>query len=205
MTTIRHCFTLTELCWLIRTGETLTMVSGSVRDVRGIFKLIHKAVELSMPSVDTGFLEVHCYIDYIREHGAVSAQTAVDRRDGGIEDPALLTPFIDARIIGNTLKGRYYLRNPGEEETARTQDQDFYNRVLSNQVRSVPVTEGSGMNCSILPGTVIRTATMTLSPMHRSAKKNMNRSTGNIRRKLMQTEIRRKDPGEICERTRSTA
>ena len=62
MTTIRHCFTLTELCWLIRTGETLTMVSGSVRDVRGIFKLIHKAVELSMPSVDTGFLEVHCYI-----------------------------------------------------------------------------------------------------------------------------------------------
>ena len=106
MTTILHCFTLTELCWLIRTGETLTMVSGSVRDVRGIFKLIHKAVELSMPSVDTGFLEVHCYIDYMREHGAVSAQTAVDRRDGGIEDPALLTPFIDARIIGNTLKGR---------------------------------------------------------------------------------------------------
>ena len=135
MTTILHCFTLTELCWLIRTGETLTMVSGSVRDVRGIFKLIHKAFELSMPSVDTGFLEVHCYIDYMREHGAVSAQTAVDRRDGGIEDPALLTPFIDARIIGNTLKGRYYLRNPGEEETARTQDQNFYNRVLSNQVR----------------------------------------------------------------------
>ncbi len=135
MTTIHHSFSVMDLCRMIRTNESVTMVTGSVHDIRGIFKLIRKAIELAVPSVDIGFLEVHCYMDYMKEHGAVSAETAVDRRAGGIEDPALLTPFIDAKIIGNTLKGRYYLRNPEEEEQEEEIDKDYCCRVISNQVR----------------------------------------------------------------------
>ena len=108
---IHNSFTVRQLCDAIDTKGSLMMITGHKYDVSGIFKLILKAIELSRESVDIGFVEGHCYIDYLKQHKAVSKESAVDLSRAGVMNPNVMNPFLHSKIVGRTENGLFYLRD----------------------------------------------------------------------------------------------
>ena len=96
--TIHNSFTLEELCRVARTNGTIWMVTGDEYDMQGICMLLRKALDLSKESVDVGYLEGCCFMDYLEECGATSEETAVPMTDRGIDNPNVMNRFLDLLI-----------------------------------------------------------------------------------------------------------
>ena len=107
---VHNAFSVDELCKAARTGGSIVMISGDRYDVKGIFRLLAKALELSMDSADLSYLEGMCFIDYLEKTGAVSPQTGVFPTAAGIDNPAVLNPMIHSKKIDMTPEGLFYLR-----------------------------------------------------------------------------------------------
>ena len=136
MMTVRLCFTVYDLRRAARTGCSVKMITGSEYDIRGMCRLILKAIELSAKSVDIGYLEGHCFIDYMKQRNAVSPETAVDRAEAGIDDPNVMSCFISSNVVEQMNNGLYYLLGPGEKSSRNVSDsKDRPFRLISNQVR----------------------------------------------------------------------
>ncbi len=127
--TIHHAFTTDELRKLTNAGESQHMISGNDYDIRGICRLLRKAIELSRDSVDSSYLEGHLFLDYLREHGAVSPETAVDPADAGFQRSGFMNPFLHAKKAARTSNDLFYIPAKSSLEPER------YFRVISNQVR----------------------------------------------------------------------
>ena len=109
--TIHNSFTVRQLCDAIDSNGSIMMITGHKYDVSGIFKLILKAIELSRESVDIGFVEGHCFIEYMKQHKAVSKESAVNLSEAGIINPNVMNPFVHSKIVGRTDDGLFYLRD----------------------------------------------------------------------------------------------
>ena len=107
--TIHHSFTLDELCRAAKTNGTIRMITWNEYDMPGICMLLRKALALSKESVDIGYLEGCCFMDYLEECGATSEETAVPLTDRGIGNPNVMYPFLHSKKVKRTNDARYYL------------------------------------------------------------------------------------------------
>lgn len=128
--TIRHAFTLDELCRAAQTNGSMEMITGDEYDMKGICMLLRKALTLSMESVDIGYLEAVCFMDYLEECGAVSEETAVPLTDRGLKNPNVMNFLQHAKKVNRTNDARYYIAKIPEKGSL-----DRALRVISNQVR----------------------------------------------------------------------
>ena len=117
MTTIHQAFSVDELTEAARTNRPLRMITGDEYDIRGVFKLILKAIDSGLDSVDINYAEGLCFMDYLEANGAVSAGTAVNLVKAGMQNPNVMNVFIHSKKVGCTPDGLYYLRRPGTVET----------------------------------------------------------------------------------------
>lgn len=108
------------------------MVTGKEYGVSEEIKLIRKAITLSLENVDISYVEGHCFMDYMREHGAVSPETAVDPSDAGLNNAPMYS-FLHSKKVTRTSDGLFYLRSQSID--AEPDQHDRYFRVISNQVR----------------------------------------------------------------------
>ena len=134
MTMIHNSFTVAQLRSVATEGGTMTMVTGDTYDTKGIIRLLLKAIEIGMDSVDIGYLEARIFVDYMEEKGAVSPETAVDPEDVGIFNPNVMNSFLHSKKVDRTDKALFYLRDPNKESEAGTGEGTRF-RVISNQVR----------------------------------------------------------------------
>ena len=134
MLTLRQAFTPDELCRAVRRAVrengTIAVISGNTYDVKGVFRLIRKAVGLGRNSVDLSYAEARLFMDYLEEQGAYSPETAVSPSSFGLANPRIMNPFLHVKRAGCTPEGKYYLIPP---EPAPSGDE--YSRLISNQVR----------------------------------------------------------------------
>ena len=134
--TIHHSFTLDELCRAAKTNGTIKMITGDEYDMQGICMLLRKTLTLSMESVDIGYLEGCCFMDYLKECGATSEETAVPLSDRGIYEPNVMYPFLQSEQVSRTNDARYYIvKSPEKGRTDMPADTSRFLRVISNQVR----------------------------------------------------------------------
>ena len=140
--TIYQAFSVGELCCAARSNDTIRMVTGETYDIRGVFKLIMKALELKLDQMDIGYIEARCFMDILAEKGAVSEETAFDLYSVGMVNPNIMSHLIHSKKVQNTPSGRHYLRKAGAEMYGLTSvepaekapgEPDF--RLISNQVR----------------------------------------------------------------------
>ena len=106
--TVHNSFTLDELCRAAETNGTIKMITGDEYDMQGICMLLRKALTLSKESVDIGYLEGRCFMDYLEECGAVSEETAVPLAGRGIENPNVMNPLLHAKKVRRTKDARYF-------------------------------------------------------------------------------------------------
>lgn len=130
MVTLHNAFTVDELCKAVSEGTSITMVSGNSYDAKGVFKLIRKAIELARENVDVSYVEGHLFMDYLREKGAVSPETAVDLKEAGMQHPMMYS-FIHSKKVGETSDGLFYLKSSDEKAA----ENERFGRVISNNVR----------------------------------------------------------------------
>ncbi|MBQ7534796.1 MAG: hypothetical protein IJT43_04165 [Stomatobaculum sp.] len=109
--TLHNSFSAEELCRAAKEKGSIRMISGNEYDIRGVFRLILKAVGLPGVSFDISYLEGQCLLDYMEERGALSPETAVDLADAGISNPNLMHTFIHAKKAARTENGLFYLRS----------------------------------------------------------------------------------------------
>ena len=107
--TVHNSFTLDELCRAAETNGTIKMITGDEYDMQGICMLLRKALTLSKESVDIGYLEGRCFMDYLEERGATSEESAVPLTDSGIDNPNVMNPFLHSKKVKRTNDARYYL------------------------------------------------------------------------------------------------
>ena len=110
--TVHNSFTLDELCRAAKTNGTIRMITGDEYDMQGICMLLRKALTLQKESVDVGYLEGCCFMDYLEECGATSEETAVPLTDSGIVNPKVMNPFLHFKKVKRTNDARYYIVNP---------------------------------------------------------------------------------------------
>lgn len=128
--TIRHAFTLDELCRAAQTNGSIEMITGNEYDMQGICMLLRKALTLSMESVDIGYLETCCFADYLEECGAVSEETAVPLTNREIKNSNVMNSLQHTKKVNRTNDARYYITKIPEKGSL---DRDL--RVISNQIR----------------------------------------------------------------------
>ena len=112
--TVHNSFTLDELCRVAKTNGTVRMITGDEYDMRGVCMLLRKALALSMESVDVGYLEGWCFMDYLEECGATSERTALPLTGSGIGNPNVMKPFLHSKKVKRTSDARYYIVLPSE-------------------------------------------------------------------------------------------
>ena len=131
MMTVHHAFTVEELCRAAKEDSIIRMITGNEYDIRGVCRLLLKAVELSRDDVDIGYVEGSLFLDHLKQQGAVSPETAVDPAAVGIRNPKMMNPFLHSKKVCCTAEGLFYLRG-----TAKiSEDEESCFRVISNQVR----------------------------------------------------------------------
>jgi len=134
--TIHHAFTLDELCRTAKANGTIKMITGDEYNMQGICMLLRKALMLSKESVDIGYLEGCCFMDYLEECGATSEETAVPLTDRGIDNPNVMNPFLHSKKVNRTNDARFYIGKPHEKSNSdMPEDTGRFLRVISNQVR----------------------------------------------------------------------
>ena len=134
--TIHNSFTLDELCRAANTKGTIKMVTGDEYDMHGVCMLLRKALDLSKESVDIGYLEGCCFMDYLEVCGATSEETAVPLMDSGIDNPNVMNPFLHSKKVNRTNDARFYImKSPEKDRTDTTEKSNRFLRVISNQVR----------------------------------------------------------------------
>ena len=107
--TIHHAFTLDKLCRTAQMNGSMKMITGDNYDMHGICMLLRKALTLSKESVDIGYLEGCCFMDYLEECGATSEETAVPLTDSRIDNPNVMNPFLHSKKVKRTDDARYYM------------------------------------------------------------------------------------------------
>jgi hypothetical protein len=117
-----------ELRLAAQTNGSITMITGDEYDVPGVCNLLIKAIDLPLTEVDIHYVEEHCFAYYLKAHGAVSPETAVDLAGAGMINPNVMNTFLHSKKVGRTADGAFYLCRPKE-------DDDRFSRVISNQVR----------------------------------------------------------------------
>ncbi|MBO4926690.1 MAG: hypothetical protein J5379_00345 [Clostridiales bacterium] len=138
---IYHAFSVKELCRAALENEPIKIITGNTYDIRGVLKLIRKAIELSRDDADIGYIEGQCFMDLLRERGAVSYETAVDPAQAGISNPRIMNPFIHSNKVNMTAYGLFYIPKPGEgffptgNDSGAASDEENSSRLISNQVR----------------------------------------------------------------------
>ena len=110
---IHNAFTTAVLCYTALRNDTIRMVTGQSYDIRGVFKLIMKAVELKMDQMDIGYVESRCFMDILAEHQAFSEETAFDLYSVGMVNPNVMESVMHAKKVGHTTSGRHYLLKAG--------------------------------------------------------------------------------------------
>ena len=118
--TVHNSFSLSELCRAAKTNGTIRMITGDEYDMQGIFMLLRKALTLSKESVDVGYLEGCCFMDYLEECGATSEETAVPLTDSGIDNPNVMNPFLHSKKVRRTNDARYYIVKSPENNVCRS-------------------------------------------------------------------------------------
>ena len=130
MMTVHHAFTVEELRRTAQEGRSIRMITGNEYDIRGVCRLLLKALELGRDDVDIGYVEGSVFLDHLKLQGAVSPETAVDPADAGIQNPKMMNPFLHSKKVSCTTEGRFYLRR----STAKSEDESCF-RLISNLVR----------------------------------------------------------------------
>ena len=140
--TVSHSFTLKEIVHAIERNADIRMITGNQYDIKGVIKLLIKAIELGEKQVDISYLEGHCFMDYMRERGAVSPETAVSPAEVGMDNPNLMYVFLHSHKVEKTPEGLFYLLTDYKDiypiakaEAEANRDPDYYNRTISNSVR----------------------------------------------------------------------
>lgn len=111
-TAVHNSFTVDALLDAAQRNGTIRMITGNEYDIRGICRLMLKAVDISMDSVDIGYLEGQCFIDHMKERGAFSPETAVDLSEAGLKNPNMMRTFIHSKKVGKTDNGLFYVLPP---------------------------------------------------------------------------------------------
>jgi hypothetical protein len=125
-----------ELCRAAKTNGTIKMITGDEYDMHGICMLLRKALTLSKESVDIGYLEGCCFMDYLEKCGAASEETAVPLKDSGIDNPNVMNSFLHSKKVKRTNDARFYIvKSPEKDRTDMTGKTGRFLRVISNQVR----------------------------------------------------------------------
>ena len=106
---IHNAFTVDELCSAAQTEGAIRMITGNEYDLQGISRLLRKALALLISSADIGYLEGCCFMDVLKEYGAVSRETAMDLSPEGMNNPKMMNPLIHAKKVCRTEDGRFYL------------------------------------------------------------------------------------------------
>ena len=114
---IHNSFTLEDLYRTAKENGSLRMITGNEYDMRGICALVRKALALSKESVDIGYLEGLCFIDFLDKNGAVSRETAIDPSSYGIKNPKVMNPFLHSKKVCRTVEGKFYLAQKEEKIT----------------------------------------------------------------------------------------
>lgn len=138
---VHNAFTAGELCRVAWMKDTCRMVTGQSYDIRGLIKLIMKAVELKMDQMDIGYVESRCFMDILAQQKAFSEETAFDLYSVGMENPNVMGNLIHAKKVMNTTSGKHYLLKAGaalygvtlNDPPAPKKRPDM--RLLSNNVR----------------------------------------------------------------------
>ncbi|MBO4360563.1 MAG: hypothetical protein J5822_06770 [Eubacteriaceae bacterium] len=111
--TIHNSFTEEELTQLLENCGTINMITGNSYDAKGIVMLLSEALMLNGDSFDIGYLEGRCFMELLRDAGAVSPDTAAGTDISEyIVRPEMLRPLIHSKHIAVTEDGRYYLLKP---------------------------------------------------------------------------------------------
>ena len=113
--TVHNSFTLDELYRAAKTNGTIRMITGDEYDMQGICMLLCKALTLSKESVDVGYLEGCCFMDYLEECQATSEETAVPLTNSGIDNPNVMNPFLHSKKVQRTNDARYYIAKSPEK------------------------------------------------------------------------------------------
>ena len=149
---IHNSFTVDELRHAAQTGEPIRMITGNEYDIGGICMLLRKAVELGRKSLYIHYVEGCCFMDYMKEQGAVSPETAIDLTAAGLKNPRMMNTFIHSKHVGINDDGSFWVIKDipvipmityeidGGTAADETPDNDMeyndiFSRVISNQVR----------------------------------------------------------------------
>lgn len=112
---IHNAFTLGDIVRLAKSNGFMKMITSDEYDIKGICKLLRKAIALSMEPVDIKYLDISylegcCFIDYLEECGAISEGTAVALTGSGINNPNVITSFVHSnKKINRTDDERYFI------------------------------------------------------------------------------------------------
>ena len=131
MISIHNAFAIDEILSAIRDNGSISMMSGNEYDVKGIFSLIKKAIEINKTDVDLVYVEQYRFFDYMKEREAVSFETAISPSDFGLKN-CKMTAFIHSKKVEWTGDGRFYLKGMEKGHEAGA---ERFSRVISNQVR----------------------------------------------------------------------
>jgi hypothetical protein len=85
------------------------MITGNEYDMGGICKLLRKAIELGRKAVYIHYVEGCCFMDYMKECGAIVPETAIDLTDAGMKNPRMMNTFIHSKHVGVTEDGLFWL------------------------------------------------------------------------------------------------
>ena len=115
------------------------MISGNDYDVPGVFALIRKAIELERTDIDLSVVEQYRFLDFLKERGANSLETALSPADFGLKN-CKMTSFIHSKKVEWTVDGRFYIENeedasPKVAKAPDPETMERFSRVISNQVR----------------------------------------------------------------------
>ena len=105
---IHNAFTVDEMRRAAQTGESIRMITGNEYDIGGVCMLLQKAIELGRNSVYIHYVEGCCFMDYMKEHGATSPETAIDLTVAGMKNPRMMNTFIHSKHVGMTEGGSFW-------------------------------------------------------------------------------------------------
>lgn len=106
---IHNACTTDELRRVSQTEESIRMITGNEYGIGGVCMLIRKAIELGRKSVYIHYVEGCCFMDCMKEKGAVSPESAIDLTAYGLKNPRMMNTLIHSKHVGVTEDGSFWL------------------------------------------------------------------------------------------------
>ena len=106
---IHNSFTTSEIYTAAQNHGIIHMVTGNDYDIKGVCRLLREAVRLAREWIDIHYLEGCCFIEQLKEQGAVSPETAADLGALGLKNHKIMGTFIRLKRVGRTDNGMYYV------------------------------------------------------------------------------------------------